>query len=93
MAQVGFEPMIPVFGRAKSIHAIDRSDTVTATVRSLSKENGVSSAEGLFVAFRGKTGEIGPPRAPDVTPRYLCLRGYLKDQVYKPLKPQPLRGI
>jgi hypothetical protein len=28
MPQVGFEPMIPVFGRAKTVHALDRAATV-----------------------------------------------------------------
>jgi hypothetical protein len=29
MPQVGFEPTIPVFGRAKTVHALDRAATVT----------------------------------------------------------------
>jgi hypothetical protein len=28
MPQVGFEPTIPVFGRAKTVHALDRADTM-----------------------------------------------------------------
>jgi hypothetical protein len=28
MPQVGFEPMIPVFERAKTVHALDRAATV-----------------------------------------------------------------
>jgi hypothetical protein len=27
MPQVGFEPMIPMFERAKTVHALDREDT------------------------------------------------------------------
>jgi hypothetical protein len=29
MPQVGFEPMIPVFERAKTVHALDLAATVT----------------------------------------------------------------
>jgi hypothetical protein len=32
MRLVGFEPMIPVFERAKTVHAIDRTATVTDTL-------------------------------------------------------------
>jgi hypothetical protein len=28
MPRVGFEPTIPVFERAKTVHALDRADTV-----------------------------------------------------------------
>jgi hypothetical protein len=28
MSQVGFEPTIPVFDRAKAVHALDRATTV-----------------------------------------------------------------
>jgi hypothetical protein len=28
MSRVGFEPMIPVFERAKTVHALDRAATV-----------------------------------------------------------------
>jgi hypothetical protein len=31
MPQVGFEPMIPVFEQAKTVHALDRATTVTGT--------------------------------------------------------------
>jgi hypothetical protein len=31
MPQVGFEPMIPVFERAKTVHALDRVATVNAS--------------------------------------------------------------
>jgi hypothetical protein len=38
MSQVGFEPMYPVFERAKTFHALDRAGTVIGVVRfSLSK--------------------------------------------------------
>jgi hypothetical protein len=30
MSQVGFEPMIPVFERAKTVHDLDRAATVIA---------------------------------------------------------------
>jgi hypothetical protein len=29
MLRVGFEPAIPVFGREKTVHALDRAPTVT----------------------------------------------------------------
>jgi hypothetical protein len=32
MPQVGFEPTIPVFERAKRVHALDRAATVTGTL-------------------------------------------------------------
>jgi hypothetical protein len=31
MPRVGFEPIIPVFERAKTVHAIDRAATVTGS--------------------------------------------------------------
>jgi hypothetical protein len=34
MPQVGFEPMIPVFRRAKTVHALDRATTVIGAVLS-----------------------------------------------------------
>jgi hypothetical protein len=33
MSQVGFEPTIPVFERLKTVHALDRSDTVIGWVQ------------------------------------------------------------
>jgi hypothetical protein len=33
MPRVGFEPMIPVFERAKKVHALDRAATVIAKQR------------------------------------------------------------
>jgi hypothetical protein len=33
MPRVGFEPTIPVFERAKNVHAVDRAATVIGTVK------------------------------------------------------------
>jgi hypothetical protein len=32
MPRVGFEPLIPVFERAKTVHALDRAATVTGVL-------------------------------------------------------------
>jgi hypothetical protein len=37
MPQVGFEPSIPVFERAKTVHALYRAATVTGVVRGKGK--------------------------------------------------------
>jgi hypothetical protein len=34
MPQAGLEPMIPVFGRANTVHALDRSATVIGSLQS-----------------------------------------------------------
>jgi hypothetical protein len=35
MPQVGFEPTIPVFERAKTVHALDRTATVIGEIKNM----------------------------------------------------------
>jgi hypothetical protein len=39
MFQEGFDPMTPMFDRAKTVHALDRADTVIGSMRLLSMLN------------------------------------------------------
>jgi hypothetical protein len=39
MPRVGFEPMIPVFERAKTVHALDRAATVIGFILYTVKQN------------------------------------------------------
>jgi hypothetical protein len=38
MSQVGFEPTIPVFEHAKTVHALDREVTVIGSIKAISYE-------------------------------------------------------
>jgi hypothetical protein len=44
MPHVGIEPMIPVFERAKTVHALDRAATVIEVDRTYTKQNPGPSA-------------------------------------------------
>jgi hypothetical protein len=61
-----------------------------SALRSLSKKNGVSSAEGTRIWWAGSIPY--PPRSP-LTPCDSYLWGYVKEQVYHPSIPQSLREL
>jgi hypothetical protein len=50
MPWVGFEPTIPVFERAKTLHALDRAAIVIGNYSGLARVYGISSV--LNVRFR-----------------------------------------
>jgi hypothetical protein len=53
MPRVGFQPMIPVFERAKTVHALDRAATVNKVVGGLVKYTVSSVIQLLRGKFRG----------------------------------------
>jgi hypothetical protein len=51
MPQIGFEPTIPVFERAKTVHASDRAATVIGRYQTTSVENRKRDSINTFVKF------------------------------------------
>jgi hypothetical protein len=55
MPQVGFEPMTPVFERAKTVHVLDRAATVIGTrptyEKVMNRKNGADSRHNFFLCI------------------------------------------
>jgi hypothetical protein len=53
---VGFEPTIPAFERAKTVHALDRADSVTGTVQAeINKSNHLIQTPFISHAYKHVT--------------------------------------